>query len=34
LWSYLVMPWFDPVRVDPRFEHLVREAAPPGAPRM
>jgi len=34
LWSYLVMPWWDPVRADPRFQRLVRESAPPGAPRM
>jgi tetratricopeptide (TPR) repeat protein len=34
LWSYLVMPFYDPVRTDPRFQRLVREAAPPGAPRM
>ena len=34
LWSYLVMPWFDQLRADPRFQRLVREAAPPGAPRL
>ncbi len=34
LWSYLVMPWFDALRVEPRFQRLVREAAPPGAPRL
>jgi len=34
LWSYLIMPWFDPVRSDPRFQQLVRASAPPGAPRM
>jgi hypothetical protein len=34
LWSYLVMPWFDALRADPRFQRLIREAAPPGAPRM
>jgi len=34
LWSYLVMPWWDPIRADPRFQRLVRESAPPGAPRM
>jgi TolB-like protein/Tfp pilus assembly protein PilF len=34
LWSYLILPWYDPIRADPRFQRLVREAAPPGAPRM
>ena len=32
LWSYLVLPDFDPLRADPRFQRVYSEAAPPGAP--
>ena len=32
LWSYLVLPDFDPLRADPRFQRIYGEATPPGAP--
>lgn len=28
LWFYLQMPWWDPVREDPRFQRVVAEARP------
>jgi TolB-like protein/Tfp pilus assembly protein PilF len=34
LWSYLVLPDFDPIRGDPRFQRVYEESRPPGAPRL
>ena len=34
LWSYLILPWFDPLRADPRFVRIVEEARPAAAPHM
>ena len=34
LWSYLVFPGFDPIRAQPRFQRVYREARPPGAERL
>jgi serine/threonine protein kinase/tetratricopeptide (TPR) repeat protein len=33
LWFYLMGPEFDPIRSHPRFQRLVEESRPPGAPR-
>ena len=33
LWYYLRYPEFDSVRSDPRFQRLLEESRPPGAPR-
>ncbi len=34
LWSYLILPGFDPVRADPRFQRIFAESRPPGAPNL
>ncbi len=31
LWSYLILPSFDPIRSDPRFRKIIDKARPPGA---
>lgn len=33
LWSYIVLPEFDPVRSHPRFLRVLEECRPPGSPR-
>jgi hypothetical protein len=33
LWWTMLAPALDPIREDPRFQRLLNEARPPGAPR-